>query len=276
MSKLTKSIVSLALMIPLASTSFGEDRVFAQAKETNAKELRQLDDQLEAARRKHARALLAAQRNLLKAYVEAILRAEDRGDKMLLARLRQEKLALEVKLPTLIDDLGDERLYECVLGQYGRSIRGARYPVVNLRPPNRDLWNDDVQENARGKITFEGIEYIGTAKLVIQADGWYTIDIPKSGTEFRLNGQLVSAGDVELIRGVYTVEIHSHTWGQPSMPYAYAAVSKKGSRATIPLANTGTAIKEFLEQRIDGRRVVEVSGYQPKEVDVQFDSHKPR
>ncbi len=190
--------------------------------------------------------------------------------------IQQLTEGLEAKLPAPIDSLGDETAYQCVLGMYGRSIRRAKYAVVNLRPPNRDLWNEQIQEEVRGRISFEGIEYVGTAKLVIQTEGSYTIDLPQRGTAFRLNGKQMSAGDIKLTRGVYSVEIHAHSWGQPWMRYASAAVRHKISGEPVPFVNTGKAIKEFLDQRINGRRVVEVSGYQPKAVDISIDGPKGR
>ena len=85
--------LQIELEIPVGAGRGGEDQELADAKKANADELRRQDDELEAARRKHARTVLATQRRLLKAYVDAILRAEDGGEKALVERLRKEKLA---------------------------------------------------------------------------------------------------------------------------------------------------------------------------------------
>ena len=77
-----------------------------------------------------------------------------------------------------------------------------------------------------------------------------------------------------LLRGLYDVEIYTYTWGQPHLPGSYATVFRKGSGERIPLVNTGKTVKEFLRKRIDGRRVLEVSKYQPRIVDITLASPK--
>jgi len=247
-----------------------EDTALTRARQRCATRLRELDDALHAARRRHDQKELSAKRKLIEAYSAAIARARTENDAGRLRVLRREQREIATTLPMPIKDLDDTVLYECVLGMYGRSIRAERYAYVNLRPPRADLWSDDIQEALRGKITFEGIEYVGTSLLVIARNGWYSIDIPTSGTEFRLNGLMMSAGECELMAGVYSVEIHAHSWGQPSVPGARATVRPKGSTHSIPFVNTGKAIRAFLDQRIDGRRVTEVSGYRPKELDLSI------
>lgn len=153
-------------------------------------------------------------------------------------------------------------LFESVLGVYGQAIRGKRHPFVNLRPPNRNLWSQEIEDKLKGTLSYGEVDYIGTAKLVIPESGAYTVDIPNAGTQFRLNGHLVNAGDVELHKGVYNVEIYTNHWGQPYLKYAHAAVFKKGTKARIPFVNTDDALEKFLSQKINGRTVTEVCSYQ--------------
>lgn len=161
----------------------------------------------------------------------------------------------------------DELLFESVLGTYGKAIRGDRYPFINLRPPHRNLWTDEVQEVVQGTLPYGEVDYIGTAKLVIGESGTYTVDIPGAGVEVRLNGQRIEAGDVELKPGLYEVEIYTNHWGQPYLTYAevtvrkQVAVNKQGTETRIPFVNTAADIQAFRSQKIAGRQVVEACQY---------------
>ena len=268
-----KAVVHFALvgllLLGASDRAACDDDELARAKAEHARTIDKLDDALQEARRAHARGVASAHRTLMAAYDRAILRAVDRGDAKAVETLREAKEALAEGIPRPVETLDGEALFECVLGIYGhsRSTRGPRSRFVNLRPPAGDLWSEEIQKVLRDKISFYAIDYVGTAQLVIPEDGWYTIDIPGSGTHFLLNGRFMSAGDVELLAGVYDVEIATGTWGQPYLSAARAAVFHKETKERIPLVNTGEAIERFLQQRIADRPVVEVSGYQPQPVD---------
>ena len=163
-------------------------------------------------------------------------------------------------------DISAEPLFESVLGVYGQAIRCKRHPFVNLRPPNRNLWTKEIEDKLKGTLSHGQVDYIGTAKLVIPETGTYTVDIPESGTQFRLNGQLVDAGDLELRQGVYNVEIYTNHWGQPYLKFAHAALFKKTTKARIPFVNTGDALEKFLSQKINDRAVTDVCNFQTKRV----------
>lgn len=275
MRTLLETMLALFVAVAALSQASAEDGELAEAKAAHAATIHQLDDALAQAERAHANGVAAAHRTLLQIYDRAIRRAVDRGDRETgdhetVEALRTEKQALAAEIPRAIQSLGDDVVLECVLGVYGQAIRGKRYPFANLRPPQRDLWTEAVQEKLAGKISFGKLDYIATALLVIPADGWYTIELPERGTQFRLNGKQLGSGHVQLLRGVYDVEIYTNTWGQPYLPACYAAVFGKDTRQHVPLVNTAKAVAQFLRQRIDGRRVVEVSGYQPQVVDVNL------
>lgn len=160
---------------------------------------------------------------------------------------------------------------ESVLGVYGRAIRGDRKPFINLQPPRRNLWTDEIQRTLQGTLSYEEVDYIGTACLVIPASGKYIVEIPGAGVEFRLNGQRVEAGGIELMAGLYEVEIYSNHWGQPYLTYAEVSVVQRETGARIPFVNSASDIKAFRTQKIDGRRVVEVSEYKPRRVPIRRD-----
>lgn len=161
----------------------------------------------------------------------------------------------------------DEVLFESVLGVYGKAIRGARLPYVNLRPPQRNLWTEEIKEVLEKSISYGEVDYIGTAKMVIPDSGVYTVEIPGAGVEFRVNRHRLEAGDVELKKGLYEIEIYTNHWGQPYLTYAQVAVYKKGTRSQIPFVNTASDIQAFRTQKIDDRPIVEVCDYEAKRVD---------
>jgi hypothetical protein len=163
-------------------------------------------------------------------------------------------------------DLSAGPLFESVFGVYGQAIRGKRHPFVNLSPPNRNLWTKDIEAKLKGVLSYGQVDYIGTAKLVIPETGIYTVDIPDSGTQFRLNGHVV-AGDVKLFKGAYSVEIYTNHWGQPYLKYTHAVVFKKGSKRRIPFVNTGDALEAFLSQKIDNQLVMEVYSFETKRIE---------
>ena len=133
------------------------------------------------------------------------------------------------------------------------------------------MWTEEIQAQIGGKVSFESIDYVATAMLVITEPGWYTIDLPERGTQFRLNGMLLGGGDVELSKGVYDVEIYTNFWGQPYLQYASVAVRRSGTQQSIPLVNTADDVRALLEKSVDGRKVVEVSGHRPKVADLSGD-----
>lgn len=264
------SVVLLAFMgasVPVAASA-AEDEKLAGAKSAHAAAIARLDDTFDEARRSHRAGVEAAHRKLLGAYRDAILRALDADDTQAVKRLRREMQAVESQVPRSLETVAGEELFESVLGTYGQAIRGPRSHFVNLRPPKRDLWTDEIQAQMHGNISLENIDYVGTAKLVVTEPGWHTIDLPEAGTQFRLNRLLIGGGDVELSRGVYDVEVYTNFWGQPYLKYASVVVRRNGTEKPIPLVNTAADIREFLAKPIDGRRVVEVSGHKPQPVDL--------
>ncbi len=264
-SVLLLAFVGLWVPVPASAS---EDEELAGAKSEHAATIARLDDTLEEARRAHRAGVEAAHRKLLDAYQDAILRALDAGDEQAVKRLRLAMQRIESQVPRSLETVAGEELFECVLGRYGQAVRGPRCHFVNLRPPQRDLWTDGIQAQIGGKISFESIDYVATAKLVVTEAGWYTIDLPESGTQFRLNGLLLGGGDVELSQGVYDVEIYTNLWGGPYMEFASVVVRRKGTEERSPLVNTAKDVSAFLARRIDGRRVVEVSGHEPQPVDL--------
>jgi hypothetical protein len=159
-------------------------------------------------------------------------------------------------------------VFESVLGVYGQAIRGQRFPFVNLRPPDRNLWTEEIENKLHGTLSYGQVDYIGTAKLVIPETGTYTIDLPERGTQLQLNGIVLKLGDIQLQKGVYDVEIYTNHWGQPYLKYAHANVFKQGTRTRIPFVNTAAAIEDFRSQTIDSRKVIEVCNYPVKRVRV--------
>lgn len=164
-------------------------------------------------------------------------------------------------------DLSAGPLFESVFGIYGQAIRGKRYPFVNLSPPNRNLWTKDIEAKLKGVLSYGQVDYIGTAKIVIPETGIYTVDIPETGTQFRLNGHLLQAGDVKLSKGTYSVEIYTNHWGQPYLKYAHAVVLSKETKTRIPFVNTGDALEAFLSQKINDQLVLEVFSYETKRIE---------
>lgn len=174
---------------------------------------------------------------------------------------RREKLTIEPH-----HDLPSGPLFESVLGVYGEAIRGQRHPFITLRPPNRDLWTKAIEVALKGTLAYEQVDYIGTALLIIPKTDLYTIDLPDSGTQLRLNNHLVEAGELKLRKGLYHVEIYTNHWGQPYLKYAHAAVLLRGTKTQIPFVNTGTAIERHYSQLIDGQKVTEVCAYNARQI----------
>ena len=162
----------------------------------------------------------------------------------------------------------DEAWFESVLGVYGLAIRGARLPFVNLRPPDRNLWTDEIQRALEGALAYAEVDYLGTAHLVIVESGLYRLDLPGAGVEFYLDGLRVEAGALELEQGMYEVEIYTNHWGQPYLTYAQAAVYRQGTEHRIPFVNTAAQIAAFRSQEIAGRRVQTACEYDPPRIDL--------
>ena len=152
-------------------------------------------------------------------------------------------------------------LLESVLGIYGQAIRRKRLAFVNLRPPNRNLWTKEIEKKLAPTVSYEEVDYIGTAMLVVPKTGDYTVDIPKSGTQLRFNGILIKPGDIKLAKGAYEIELYANHWGQPYLKYAHASVFEKGTDVRVPFVNTASEVKEFLAQKINKRKVTQVSEY---------------
>lgn len=254
----------------LVVVSASGDEELAKAKSEHAGSIAELDDAQARARHLHRAGVEAAHRRLLDAYRDAILRALDAGEEQAVKRLREEKRQIQQQVPRDLATVAGEELFECVLGIYGQAIRGPRSHFVNLRPPNRNLWTKEIRAQVAGKVSFDSIDYVATAKLVITDPGWYAIDLPENGTQFRLNNMLLAGNDVELSRGVYDVEIYTNSWGQPYMEYASVGVRSRRTEKRIPLVNTAEDINGLLEKRVGSRKVVELSGYEPPAADLSI------
>lgn len=167
-------------------------------------------------------------------------------------------------------------LFESVLGTYGKALRGKRHSYVTLRPPQQDLWTPEIEAKLKGSLSYEQVDYIGTAKLVIPETGLYVIDVPESGTQLRLNNVLMAAGVVKLRKGAYEVEIYTNHWGQPYLKYAFARVFTKEPKTQIPFVNTGEALEKFLAQKIQGNAVSQVCEFRTRRVDTPGKEVKKR
>jgi len=165
--------------------------------------------------------------------------------------------------------LTDDVYFESVLGVYGKAIRGERSRFINLRPPNRNLWTDEIENALDGTLSYADVDYIGTAKLLIREAGTYTLELPGANVEIRINGRRVEAGDLELKKGLYGIEIYTNHWGQPYLKYAQAFVHPKGSDDRIPFINSARDVKKFRKQKIGGKRVVEACEYTLEPVEIK-------
>ncbi len=259
------------------------DPAFQQAKEAYAQRMAEIEQTVSAIVEQALREArlkadelkrmksTAAREALLAAYEAAIARAIENADLDRATRLTAERQLLEGHgIPSAAPDpklFVDNQLYACVLGVYGQFGRPGKYPVANLSVPNGDLWSEAIQSKLRARIDFSEINYEGSAKIVIPHDGTYTIQIPDGGPQFVLNGKSLSAGDVQLKKGVYAVRLMAGTHGQPFLPSFFVRVVPQGSDRQIPLVNSGADVKRFLSAEIDGQQITEISGYQPKAVD---------
>lgn len=160
--------------------------------------------------------------------------------------------------------LPDTKLYESVLGVYGKAIRGSRHPFINLRPPARNLWTDEIQEHVAKVLPYEKVDYIGAAKLVITKPGKHMINIPGAGVQVKINGELAEAGMVELKRGVYNVEIYTNHWGQPYLTYAEVSVIRHDTKKPVPFVNTIETITSFRNEKLAGKKPIEVCEFELK------------
>ena len=267
MRRLYHATIALAFLGVVVERAVADDADLIRALKSHAATVKHLGDALQQAQKTHDDGRDAADRMLRSAYGLAIELALSRGDKQQAARLREQRRQLDpMKIEPTVD-ASDEPLFECALGVYGQAIRGKRRPFVNLRPPNRNLWTDKIESRLDGVLSYGQVDYIGTAKLVIPKTAWYTIDLPGAGVQLRISGKLVSTGDVQLREGVHDVEIYTNHWGQPYLKYAQASVLSDGDAKRIPFVNTGAAIEEFLSKKIDGKPIVEVTGYKPPRVD---------
>ncbi len=185
----------------------------------------------------------------------------------LVCEQEEQEVGQSHQVEPLSRDLPDEPLFESVMGVYGKAIRGERQPFINLRPPHRDLWNAEVQEIVQGALSYQEVEYIGKAKLVIPETTMYCVEIPGAGVEFRLNCHRFESGEVALAKGLYEVEIYTNHWGQPYLTYADVTILRKRDRTVIPFVNTASEIEAFRSQQIAGRSVLEVSDYTPRPVE---------
>ena len=158
--------------------------------------------------------------------------------------------------------------FRSVLGtyMYGND-RAKAYPYVNLQVPRKNLWSPSVEEKVRGKVPYDEISYVGTAKIAVPAEGTYVWDAEKSG-RLQIDGKVVAEwdtpkGEIKLARGVHELifEIGSH--GGNWMRETNLGLRHKETGEEVPFFNTWQDIQKFLATPINGQSVTEVSGWQP-------------
>jgi len=259
------------------------DQAFQQAREAYLKRIteiersaqRSVEEAIREARKRasedRARELEAVRVEFVTALNAAIARAIENGNLDRASRLTKERESLagqQIPAPA-IDPMQfvDNRIYKCVLGIYGQFGRRNKFPVVNLAVPSRNLWSEDIQAKLRGRIDFTEINYQGTAKIIIRRDGAYRVELPARGTQFVLNGNQLSAGNVQLKMGVYDIRIATGTHGQPFLPESFVRIFGQETGGEIALVNSGIDVRQFLSSEIDNQSVTEVSGYRPEMVE---------
>jgi hypothetical protein len=170
-----------------------------------------------------------------------------------------------VAVPTRSSHQSGPAYYACVLGRYytGQDWKKP-HPYINLSLPAENLWSEPVKSQLRGKIVFEDISWRAFAQLVIPHDGIYRIE--GKSCWMNLNGKQVrdkqvDPENIELKRGVYEVELHSGTHGQPYLDHATLRIIDSKTQAWIPFVNTEADIKAFMATGVGGQPVKEVSGW---------------
>lgn len=266
-----------------------EDAALEAAKGLYDKTAAKLDQDLEAAKKKHADGATAAREKLMAAYDAAIKRATQKGEleaaNALVAakkQLAQGKQGAEgdpgdvaVAVPPAggAGDIGEgvalarvdpKKWYRGFLGIYYRQEPKTLHPYVNLSLPNKDVWSEAIQAKMRGKIDLQGITYEGQGTLVIPKDGIYTLEFhPRNHSH--LDGKQISPGDVELKKGAYRVKTLGYN------EFISATQFQAFSKATgepVPLVIRGADVRTFMSQRVNGVPVMDVSGQPLVEVKV--------
>lgn len=205
---------------------------------------------------------------LIEAYRVAIKSALSQKNQILANSLSAELATLGAAVPQPVKSLNKNRYYESVLGAYGLAIRGKRIEYVNLKPPARDLLSDSIRSELEKHYQIGSLDYIGTANIIVLQAGDYSISIPDTGTQLRINGHLYRKGTVALTPGRYEVEIYTNSWGQPYMQYCEANIANTVSGEPLRFVNTGRAIKRFTRLVTDDKRVRRINTWTPVEVDV--------
>jgi hypothetical protein len=158
-------------------------------------------------------------------------------------------------------------LFRTFLGVYlYKSDESKMYPVINLEVPNKNLWTQQVQDKVRGRIPFEEISYLGTAKIAVPEDGIYVLDANECRVS--INGMKTGgSGDINIRRGIHTLTLTSETHGQPHIVHASITLRHKETGEEVPFFNSWAEIQRFAAARIGGKPVMEVSDWMPTEVD---------
>jgi hypothetical protein len=261
-----------------------EDPALEAAKGQYDKSISKLDQDLEAAKKKHADGAAAAKEKLLAAYDAAIKRTTQKGELEAANLLVAAKKALaqgegaEAAVPAVAGPAAVEpgegvspakvdpkKWYLGYLGYYFRSGDPKTvHPYINLSIPNQDVWTEAIQAKMRGKIDFSGITYEGQSMLVIPKDGTYVLQF-HARNHTHLDGKMISPGEVELKKGTYRIKSlgYNEFLGATQMK-----VTSKATGEPVPLVIKGADIRAFLSQRINGVPVQEVSGQGLVEVKV--------
>lgn len=276
-----------ASILCVAVVHAAEDPALEAAKALHEKTNTKLDQDLETAKKKHTDGLAAAREKLLVAYDAAIKRATQKGEleaaNALVAAKKnlqagdagEVKGAADAGAPDVagnaegvaIAKLDPKKWYRGFLGYYYRWEPKGTHPYVFLGVPNADLWTEGIQAKLRGKIDFQEISYEGQSALVIPKDGTYTIEF-HDRTQAYLDGKQITAGDIELRKGIYRVKYNAGTHGGPYLPSAFIRATSKATGDPAVFAVKGADVRTFLGQRVNGLPVTELSGQNLVEVKV--------
>ena len=166
-------------------------------------------------------------------------------------------------------DQNSTAAFRSLLGTYMYwNDRTKAYPIVNLQVPSKNLWTPEIQDKVRGRVPFEEISYLGTAKIAVPADGMYVLDTENQPARVQIDGQVVTdwdtpKGEIKIAGGIhdFTFEIGSH--GGNWMRDTNLALRHKETGEKVPFFNSWQDIQKFLATPIAGQRVTEVSGWQP-------------
>ncbi|MGQ9576291.1 MAG: hypothetical protein ACUVUC_13330 [Thermoguttaceae bacterium] len=156
--------------------------------------------------------------------------------------------------------------YESMLGIYLNSNRPV--PCVNLSVPNgANMLTDEILGLLAGRAPSSQLRYLGVARFEVPRDGTYEIEqqFDKVWIDQRDMGFGRTKGSVFLHKGFHTIRVQESA---PRLRAAYLRIRDKQSGQLVPVFNYGGEIEKFLRQSIGPWKVVEVSGWEPREVGV--------